>query len=282
MVFTLNLIPVTFMSNLRVSLAQMFSLLVIWVNLWRKFGVRRLCEMERKWEIIIQTCNSSGRRLIMFGQMIFNAFMTVHKLTSLKQIRHCMTSLSLKPDRLILIYLGSNSDHQEIPSMPCTSDIFEISEEEAEDRLQDAIQEKFSVFGDKEHQAIDILLAEIDIYELFAFKHCKGRKVKLALCEAVQSCRNCNQQICANNNRYYVIFYNLCQLITNILLIISFGFPPEIDVCNNLNGTCIVNKYGVGFACEKLSSKTRVCSQVISEAICRYGVIFSFNRSFRD
>ncbi|CAJ1951653.1 unnamed protein product [Sphenostylis stenocarpa] len=59
----------------------------------------------------------------------------------------------------------------------------EISEEEAENRLQDAIQEKFAVFGDKEHQAIDILLAEIDIYELFAFKHCKGRKVKLALCE---------------------------------------------------------------------------------------------------
>ncbi|XP_022157070.1 uncharacterized protein LOC111023880 [Momordica charantia] len=59
----------------------------------------------------------------------------------------------------------------------------EISEDEAEDRLQDAIQEKFSVFGDKDHQAIDILLAEIDIYELFAFKNCKGRKVKLALCE---------------------------------------------------------------------------------------------------
>ncbi|KAF3436695.1 hypothetical protein FNV43_RR19442 [Rhamnella rubrinervis] len=35
----------------------------------------------------------------------------------------------------------------------------------------------------KDHQAIDILLAEIDIYELFAFKHCKGRKNKLALCE---------------------------------------------------------------------------------------------------
>ncbi|GAU46685.1 hypothetical protein TSUD_254510 [Trifolium subterraneum] len=59
----------------------------------------------------------------------------------------------------------------------------EISEEEAEDLLQDAIHEKFAVFGDKDHQAIDILLAEIDIYELFAFKHCKGRKVKLALCE---------------------------------------------------------------------------------------------------
>nr|XP_027193121.1 uncharacterized protein LOC101514755 isoform X5 [Cicer arietinum] len=58
-----------------------------------------------------------------------------------------------------------------------------ISEEEAENLLQDAIHEKFAVFGDKDHQAIDILLAEIDIYELFAFKHCKGRKVKLALCE---------------------------------------------------------------------------------------------------
>ncbi|CAK9138375.1 unnamed protein product [Ilex paraguariensis] len=61
--------------------------------------------------------------------------------------------------------------------------VAEISEDEAEERLQDAMQQKFAVFGDKDHQAIDILLAEIDIYELFAFKHCKGRKVKLALCE---------------------------------------------------------------------------------------------------
>ncbi|KAK1269427.1 hypothetical protein QJS04_geneDACA014029 [Acorus gramineus] len=59
----------------------------------------------------------------------------------------------------------------------------EISEEEAEDRLQDTIREKFAVFSDQDHQTIDILLAEIDIYELFAFKHCKGRKVKLVLCE---------------------------------------------------------------------------------------------------
>ncbi|KAJ0965543.1 hypothetical protein J5N97_026681 [Dioscorea zingiberensis] len=60
--------------------------------------------------------------------------------------------------------------------------VAEISEDEAEDKLQEAIRERFSSFGD-DHQAIDILLAEIDIYELFAFKHCKGRKVKLALCE---------------------------------------------------------------------------------------------------
>nr|GEV79082.1 UTP--glucose-1-phosphate uridylyltransferase [Tanacetum cinerariifolium] len=61
--------------------------------------------------------------------------------------------------------------------------VAEISEEEAEQHLQDVIQEKFAAFGDKDHQAIDILLAEIDIYELFAFKHCWGRKSKLSLCE---------------------------------------------------------------------------------------------------
>ncbi|CAD5169905.1 unnamed protein product [Musa acuminata subsp. malaccensis] len=60
--------------------------------------------------------------------------------------------------------------------------VAEITEDEAEDKLQDAIRERFSSFGD-DHQVIDILLAEIDIYELFAFKHCKGRRTKLALCE---------------------------------------------------------------------------------------------------
>nr|XP_043624624.1 uncharacterized protein LOC122596158 isoform X2 [Erigeron canadensis] len=64
--------------------------------------------------------------------------------------------------------------------------VAEISEEEAEDHLQDAIQEKFAAFGDKDHQAIDILLAEIDIYELFAFKHCWGRRAKLSLCEELE------------------------------------------------------------------------------------------------
>jgi hypothetical protein len=51
----------------------------------------------------------------------------------------------------------------------------------------------------KEHQAIDILLAEIDIYELFAFKHCKGRKVKLALCEG-------NLVLCGNKFGLLVLF----------------------------------------------------------------------------
>ncbi|KAK8953778.1 hypothetical protein KSP39_PZI002512 [Platanthera zijinensis] len=64
-------------------------------------------------------------------------------------------------------------------------DLLEISEDEAEDKLQDVIREKFSSFGD-DHQAIDILVAEIDIYELFAFKHCKGRRTKIALCEELE------------------------------------------------------------------------------------------------
>ncbi|KAL3625239.1 hypothetical protein CASFOL_030693 [Castilleja foliolosa] len=73
---------------------------------------------------------------------------------------------------------------QSLPNVEKTiGAVAEISEDEAEDRLQEAIQEKFAVFGENDHNAIDILLAEIDIYELFAFKHCKGRKVKLALCE---------------------------------------------------------------------------------------------------
>ncbi|KAL5699775.1 hypothetical protein ACHQM5_030632 [Ranunculus cassubicifolius] len=61
--------------------------------------------------------------------------------------------------------------------------VSELTEDEAEDRLQGAIQDTFAALGDKDHQAVDILLAEIDVYELFTFKHCKGRKVKLALCQ---------------------------------------------------------------------------------------------------
>ncbi|KAF8758211.1 hypothetical protein HU200_010576 [Digitaria exilis] len=57
----------------------------------------------------------------------------------------------------------------------------EVTEEEAEEKLQDTIRERFS-FGEDYH-AVDILLAEIDVYELFAFKHCVGRRVQLALCK---------------------------------------------------------------------------------------------------
>ncbi|KAL6519255.1 hypothetical protein OROGR_018575 [Orobanche gracilis] len=78
---------------------------------------------------------------------------------------------------------GVRTEHS-LPNVEKTiGAVAEISEDEAEDHLQEAIQEKFAVLGENDHNAVDILLAEIDIYELFAFKHCKGRKVKLALCE---------------------------------------------------------------------------------------------------
>uniref|UniRef100_A0A0D9YS36 DUF7906 domain-containing protein n=1 Tax=Oryza glumipatula TaxID=40148 RepID=A0A0D9YS36_9ORYZ len=60
--------------------------------------------------------------------------------------------------------------------------VAEVIEEEAEAKLQDTIRERFSSFGENYH-AVDILLAEIDVYELFAFKHCIGRRVQLALCK---------------------------------------------------------------------------------------------------
>uniref|UniRef100_A0A0D9VFU6 DUF7906 domain-containing protein n=1 Tax=Leersia perrieri TaxID=77586 RepID=A0A0D9VFU6_9ORYZ len=60
--------------------------------------------------------------------------------------------------------------------------VAEVTEEEAEEKLQDTIRERFSSFGENYH-AVDILLAEIDVYELFAFKHCVGRRVQLALCK---------------------------------------------------------------------------------------------------
>ena len=33
--------------------------------------------------------------------------------------------------------------------------------------------------------AVDTLLAEIDIYELFSQRHCEGRRVKVALCDGI-------------------------------------------------------------------------------------------------
>lgn len=38
-------------------------------------------------------------------------------------------------------------------------------------------------FWIQDYHAVDILLAEIDVYELFAFKHCVGRRIQLALCK---------------------------------------------------------------------------------------------------
>jgi hypothetical protein len=63
--------------------------------------------------------------------------------------------------------------------------VAEVTEEEAEETLQDTIRERFSSVGEDYH-AVDILLAEIDVYELFSFKHCVGRRIQLALCKELE------------------------------------------------------------------------------------------------
>ncbi|KAJ3669570.1 hypothetical protein LUZ60_011520 [Juncus effusus] len=74
-------------------------------------------------------------------------------------------------------------------SLPNVKSFKEMTEEEAEEELQGTIRERFSSF-DQEHHAIDILLAEMDIYEFFTFKHCKNRRTKLALCEELDERMN--------------------------------------------------------------------------------------------
>ncbi|KAG0625344.1 hypothetical protein M758_2G047100 [Ceratodon purpureus] len=63
------------------------------------------------------------------------------------------------------------------------------SEEEAHEALQKMVQDRFILFEEKEdpqQHAVDMLLAEIDVYEMFYFKHCQGRKVHLSLCEELR------------------------------------------------------------------------------------------------
>ncbi|XP_062092822.1 uncharacterized protein LOC133798520 isoform X1 [Humulus lupulus] len=63
--------------------------------------------------------------------------------------------------------------------------VSELTDDEAKDLLQDAIQETFVVFGDIIKRLIFFWLRLL--YELFSFKHCKGRRVKLALCEGTHA-----------------------------------------------------------------------------------------------
>ncbi|KAG0568443.1 hypothetical protein KC19_6G020200 [Ceratodon purpureus] len=63
------------------------------------------------------------------------------------------------------------------------------SEDEVQEELQNMVQDRFTVFEDNQdpqQHAVDMLLAEIDVYEMFYFKHCQGRKVQLALCEELR------------------------------------------------------------------------------------------------
>ncbi|KAK3154084.1 hypothetical protein QOZ80_2BG0185760 [Eleusine coracana subsp. coracana] len=108
----------------------------------------------------------------------------------------CLTDIWIGRDRFAFIDLGAgpfawgpsvggDGVRTEF-SLPNVAKSFgvttKVTEEEAEEKLQDTIRERFSSFGEDYH-AVDILLAEIDVYELFAFKHCVGRRVQLALCK---------------------------------------------------------------------------------------------------
>nr|XP_024395234.1 uncharacterized protein LOC112291681 isoform X2 [Physcomitrium patens] len=79
-------------------------------------------------------------------------------------------------------------------SLPSVDESFgphstEYNEEQVQEDLQNMVHDRFTVFEEKEdpqQHAVDMLLAEIDVYEMFYFKHCQGRKVHLALCEELR------------------------------------------------------------------------------------------------
>jgi hypothetical protein len=67
------------------------------------------------------------------------------------------------------------------------------SDEEVQEELQNMVQDRFTMFEEKEdpqQHAVDMLLAEVDVYEMFYFKHCQGRKVQIALCEELRERMN--------------------------------------------------------------------------------------------
>ncbi|XP_024530236.1 uncharacterized protein LOC9659220 isoform X2 [Selaginella moellendorffii] len=60
-----------------------------------------------------------------------------------------------------------------------------ISNDDHIQELQEAMDGRFTTMDDG-HGAIDVLLAEVDVYDMFAEKHCRGRKIKIALCQELQ------------------------------------------------------------------------------------------------
>eukprot|EP00899_Mesostigma_viride_P023409 jgi/Mesvir1/4252/Mv22219-RA.2 len=58
----------------------------------------------------------------------------------------------------------------------------EMLEEKLESELQSMAEDRFAEFGEQTHDVV-LLSAELDVYELFAEKHCKDRKAKISLCE---------------------------------------------------------------------------------------------------
>ncbi|BBN07833.1 hypothetical protein MPTK1_4g06720 [Marchantia polymorpha subsp. ruderalis] len=56
-------------------------------------------------------------------------------------------------------------------------------DETVQEEFQELWRDRFTYMGEDEQHAVDMLLAEIDVYEVFADRHCRGRKVALTFCE---------------------------------------------------------------------------------------------------
>lgn len=60
------------------------------------------------------------------------------------------------------------------------------TDEEVHEDLSNLVQDRFSIFEEGNPDVVDTLLAEVDIYEIFAQRHCEGRRVKVTLCDELQ------------------------------------------------------------------------------------------------
>jgi hypothetical protein len=52
--------------------------------------------------------------------------------------------------------------------------------------LETIASRRFETFEEEGVHETDMLLAELDVYEMFAKKYCKGRRRKIALCDSLQ------------------------------------------------------------------------------------------------
>ncbi|KAL3688199.1 hypothetical protein R1sor_014508 [Riccia sorocarpa] len=56
-------------------------------------------------------------------------------------------------------------------------------DDEVQEEFQELWRDRFTYIGEEENHAVDMLLAEMDVYEVFADKHCRDRNVALTFCE---------------------------------------------------------------------------------------------------
>ncbi|KAL2630290.1 hypothetical protein R1flu_014976 [Riccia fluitans] len=74
-----------------------------------------------------------------------------------------------------------------LPSVDRSFGHLPLSTRGDDDAVQEEFQElwsdRFTYVGEEEQHAVDMLLAEMDVYEVFADRHCRDRNVALSFCE---------------------------------------------------------------------------------------------------